>query len=137
GDKILKIDGKKADRMETSTINMLFANQVTVLRDGKEVTFPVNEDGVAEILADNEAKAYFGPRFPVVVDSLLPNGAAKNSGLLKGDKIVGVNGKPVQYFDQLVSELSQHKNQNVELNIERNNAKQNIDLKVDAKGELG
>ena len=137
GDKILKIDGKEADRMETSTINMLFADEVTVLRDGKEVTFPVNEDGVAEILADNEAKAYFGPRFPVVVDSLLPNGPAINSGLMKGDKIVGVNGKPIKYFDQLVSELSQNKNQNIILNVERNNAKQNIDVKVDAKGELG
>jgi regulator of sigma E protease len=50
GDKILKIDGKPAERMETSTINMLFADNVTVLRDGKEVTFPINEDGVAEVL---------------------------------------------------------------------------------------
>ena len=64
GDKILKIDGKIAERMETSTINMLFANDVTVLRDGKEVTFPVNEDGVAEVLAENEVKLYFGPRYP-------------------------------------------------------------------------
>ncbi|KIA84495.1 zinc metalloprotease [Kaistella solincola] len=137
GDKILKIDGKKADRMETSTINMLFANEVTVLRDSKEVTFPVNEDGVAEILAENEAKAYFSPRFPVVVDSLLPNGAAKNSGLLKGDKIVGVNDQPVRYFDELVTELSKNKNQDIVLNVERNNSRQNINVKVDAKGELG
>jgi hypothetical protein len=65
GDKILKIDGKPAERMETSTINMLFANNATVLRDGKEVTFPINEDGVAAVLAQSEAKAILVHDFPL------------------------------------------------------------------------
>ena len=137
GDKILKIDGKIAERMETSTINMLFANDVTVLRDGKEVTFPVNEDGVAEVLAENEVKLYFGPRYPVVIDSLFPKGAAQAAGLLKGDKIVGINGNSVQFFDELSPQLSQHKDQEIILNIERNNTLQKINVKVDQEGKLG
>ncbi|HCN11097.1 MAG TPA: RIP metalloprotease RseP [Chryseobacterium sp.] len=137
GDKILKIDGKPAERMETSTINMLFANNATVLRDGKEVTFPINEDGVAAVLAQSEAKAYFSPRFPAVIDSLFQNGTAKAAGLLKGDKIVGVNGKPIAFFDELGSELDKYKNQNISLDIERNNAPQKIDVKVDNKGKIG
>ena len=147
GDKILKIDGKPAERMETSTINMLFADQVTVLRDGKEVTFPVNEDGVADVLAENEAKMYFGPRYPVVVDSLFPKGGAQAAGLLKGDKIIGVNGKSIQFFDELGVELSKHKNQDVVLEVQRNNtplidgestiASEKVNVKVDNKGMLG
>ena len=137
GDKILKIDGKHAERMETSTVNMLFADEVTVERNGKEVTFPVNEQGVADVLKQNEAKAYFSPRFPFVIDSLLPNGAAKASGLLKGDKIVAVNGKPVKYFDELGTELAKFKNTNVKLDVERNSAVQQIDIKVDQQGKLG
>ena len=137
GDKILKIDGKPAERMETSTINMLFANNATVLRDGKEVTFPINEDGVAAVLAQSEAKAYFSPRFPAVIDSLFQNGTAKAAGLLKGDKIVGVNGKPIAFFDELGPELEKYKNQNISLDIERNNAPQKIDVKVDNKGKIG
>ncbi|HOB23489.1 MAG TPA: RIP metalloprotease RseP [Kaistella sp.] len=137
GDKILKIDGKPAERMETSTINMLFANNATVLRDGKEVTFPINEDGVAAVLAQSEAKAYFSPRFPAVIDSLFQNGTAKAAGLLKGDKIVGVNGKPIAFFDELGPELDKYKNQNISLDIERNNAPQKIDVRVDNKGKIG
>lgn len=137
GDKILKIDGKPAERMETSTINMLFANNATVLREGKEVTFPINEDGVAAVLAQSEAKAYFSPRFPAVIDSLFQNGTAKAAGLLKGDKIVGVNGKPIAFFDELGPELEKYKNQNISLDIERNNAPQKIDVKVDNKGKIG
>ena len=137
GDKILKIDGKPAERMETSTINMLFANNATVLREGKEVTFPINEDGVAAVLAQSEAKAYFSPRFPAVIDSLFQNGTAKAAGLLKGDKIVGVNGKPIAFLDELGTELEKYKNQNISLDIERNNAPQKIDVKVDNKGKIG
>ncbi len=137
GDKILKIDGKLAERMETSTVNMLFADEVTVNRGGKEVTFPVNEQGVAEVLKSNEAKAYFSPRFPVVVDSILANGSAKAAGILKGDKIVGVNNQPIQFFDQLGTELSKYKNKTVNLTVERNNSTQVIPVQVDKDGKLG
>ena len=147
GDKILKIDGKPAERLETSTINMLFANNVTVLRDGKEVTFPVNEDGVAEVLAENEAKLYFGPRYAIVIDSLFPKGPAQTAGLLKGDKIVGINGKSLQFFDELGSQLSDLKNQDIVLDIQRGNtpvidgestsALQKVNVKVSNEGKLG
>ena len=116
---------------------MLFANNATVLREGKEITFPINEDGVAAVLAQSEAKAYFSPRFPAVIDSLFQNGTAKAAGLLKGDKIVGVNGKPIAFFDELGPELDKYKNQNISLDIERNNAPQKIDVKVDNKGKIG
>ena len=147
GDKILKIDGKPAERMETSTINMLFANDVTVLRDGKEISFPINEDGVAEVLAQNEVKAYFTPRYPVVIDSLLPAGGAKAAGLLKGDRIVGINGKAVTFFDELEPQLSQLKNQEVVLDIQRNSnsvidgeknaVSEKVNVKVSKEGKLG
>ncbi len=137
GDKILKIDGKPAERMETSTINMLFADHATVLRNGKEVTFPIDENGVAAVLSENEAKAYFSPRYPVVIDSLFPNGPAKMAGLIKGDKIVGINGKPVSFFDEFGAELSKFKNQNINLTVERNNTTQELSVKVDANGKPG
>ncbi|MCZ2083764.1 MAG: RIP metalloprotease RseP [Flavobacteriales bacterium] len=139
GDKILKIDGKPAERMETSTINMLFANEVTVLRNGKEVTFPINEDGVADVLAENETKLYFGPRYPVVIDSLFPAGGAKAAGLLKGDRIVGINGKAIGFFDELQPQLAQFKNQDIILDIQRGNtpAVEKVNVKVSNEGKLG
>lgn len=137
GDKILKIDGKVADRFETSTVNMLFADEVTVLRNGKEVTFRVNENGVADVLKANEAKAYFSPRFPVVVDSILPKSGAEIGGLTKGDKIVGINGKSIQYFDQLSDELKNLKNQEAVISVVRNNQTLNNTIKVSNDGTIG
>ncbi len=137
GDRILKIDGKPAERMETSTVNMLFANEVTVLRDGKEVTFPVNEDGVAKVLAEDGARAYFSPRFPVVADSILPNSAAAAAGLMKGDRITAVNGQPVRFFDEMTAALKKYSNQAVTLQVERNGVQQELKGKIDNEGTLG
>lgn len=137
GDKILKIDGKTADRYETSVVNMLFANEATVLRNGKEVTFPINEDGVAEILKSNEAKTYFTQRFPIVVDSILPNSAAKNAGLQKEDKIIAINNKPTPFFDVLSDELNQLKNKTISLTIDRNGENIQKEINVNKEGKLG
>ena len=137
GDKILKIDGKPAERMETSSINMLFADNVTVLRDGKEVTFPINEDGVAEVLHANEAKLYFMNRFPAVVDTVIPNKPAMKAGLQKGDEIVGVNGKPTVYFDQLAEELKINKGKTIELDVLRNKQPLKLTANVGDDAKLG
>lgn len=137
GDKILKIDGKPAERMETSMINMLFANEATVLRNGKEVTFPVNENGVAEVIKSNEAKAYFSPRFPAVIDSVAPNMGAQKVGLLKGDRIISVNGKPALFFDEVSGEVTANKNKTITIGVERKGEKLELPVNVDAKGKIG
>lgn len=137
GDVILKIDGKPAERMETSTINMLFANEVTVMRDGQEVTFPVNENGVAAVLNQDGPKGYFATRSPVVVDSFSANSNAKIAGLMKGDKILSINNNKTNYFDQLSPVLKQNKNKIVSVEVLRNNAPEIFDIKVDNQGNLG
>ena len=136
GDKIIAIDGKPAERMETSTINMLFANNVSVLRNGKEVTFPINEDGVAEVLHANEAKLYFMNRFPAVVDSLIPNKPAIKAGLKKGDQIVGINGQKTEYYDQIGDILKANKGGKVTLAVIRNNQPLTLTSDVDKDGKL-
>lgn len=137
GDKILKIDGKPAERYETSTINMLFADNATVLRDGKEVTFPINQHGVADILKANESKAYFGHRFPAVVDSISPNSGAAAAKLQKGDHIVSINGKKIQFFDELSDELRANKGQTVPLGVVRNGQAVLLQAPVSKEGKLG
>lgn len=137
GDKILKIDGKPAERFETSIVNMLFANEATVLRDGKEVTFPINEDGVADVLKASEAKIYFSQRFPAIIDSILPNSSAANAGLQKGDKITAINNKPTLFFDILSDELNQLKNKTTSLTINRNGESIQKEITVSKEGKLG
>ena len=137
GDVILKIDGKSAERMETTTINMLFADEVTVLRNGKEVTFPVDENGVAAVLNQDGPKGYFTTRLPIVIGSITPKGNAEIAGLQKGDQIVGINNVKVGYFDELSAVLNQNKDKSVTVEVIRNNIPQNVEVKVSKEGKLG
>ncbi len=137
GDKILAIDGKPSPRFETSMVNMLFADEVTVLRDGNEVTFPVNELGVRDVLQANEARAYFSQRFPTVIDSVVAGSGASKASLRKGDQIVAIDNKPTPFFDQLSGELENKKNQTVALSINRNGETFQTEALVDKEGKLG
>ncbi len=137
GDKIVNIDGKPAERMETSTINMLFAHNVTVLRNGKEVTVPINEDGVAQVLKANEAKLYFTNRFPAVIDTIVPNKAAQKAGLQVGDKIVSVNDKPTEFYDQVTTEVKTNAGKPISIDVLRNGQAQKLTAEVDKDGKLG
>ena len=136
GDKILKIDGKPAERLENSMINMLLADEVTVERNGKEVTFKPNEDGIAHILGAKTAKLYISNRFAPVVDSLI-EGPAKQAGLQVGDKIVGVDGKKINFYDELSQDLSNKKNTTIKLEVLRNGELKTLDLSTSKDGKIG
>jgi regulator of sigma E protease len=137
GDKILKIDGKPAQRMENSFINILLSDSVTVLRGGKEVTFKTEEDGIADVLKDGQAKMFFMPRFPVAVGSVGEGYRTKFAGLEKGDKIVGINDEPIKFYDELLLNLNKNKDKIVNLQIIRKDVPISIEIPVSVGGKLG
>ncbi|WP_066438897.1 RIP metalloprotease RseP [Chryseobacterium sp. CCH4-E10] len=136
GDKIVSIDGKPADRLENASINILLGDHVTVLRNGKETTFPINKDGVADVLKQKEARLYITPRFPMIVDSLATP-SSKASGLTKGDKVIAINGQPTQYFDEVGTVLNQNKGKTVNIDVLRNGKPATVSAAVDRNGKLG
>jgi len=135
GDKIISIDGKPAERLENTSINILFSNQVTVLRDGKEISFPVNEDGVAEVIKQREAKLYIVPRVSNRVDSV--GASAKQAGLLNGDKMISINGKKAAFFNESSAILDQLKGQTVSIIVDRNGKQETLSVPVNNEGKLG
>jgi len=137
GDKILKIDERPAERLSNSMINMLFAKKATVIRNGEEITFNINEDGVADVIKSGSPKWYISARYPAVVDSIIPNSGAEKAGLEKGDKIVSINGVYIRFFDELLDKLSLQKNNSVVLGVQRNGKLIELTTEIDEKGKIG
>lgn len=137
GDQLIKIDGKPAERLETASLDLLFSNNATVIRDGKEVTFPVREEGVADVIKQREVKLYLAPRMPMVIDSVVAP-TAKEAGLRKGDKVIAVNGQPVKYYDEISSILDQNKGKKITLEVNRNGQPTIINnVALDNNGKIG
>lgn len=57
--------------------------------------------------------------FPAVVGDVIKGGAAEKAGVLKGDKILSVNGKKVATFTELRQEVEMHVDDKIKLEIER------------------
>lgn len=136
GDRIISIDGKEIKSFNSLGVEILFADKVNVLRDGKEIVLDINKEGVGEVLKTGTG-GYLSVRTPTIVDSVLEGKPAKLAGLEKGDKIVGINGQPTLFFDEVTKALELNKNQKVSVEFIRNNDHKNVEVVTDEHGKLG
>ena len=98
GDILVSADGVPFERyggdMLTSIVD---ARQVSVLRNGQEVSVYIPEDMMERLLADSVRFASF--RYPFVIYSIMPGQPAALAGLQPGDSITQLDGRNIAYFD--------------------------------------
>ena len=99
GDNIIAVQGQPILKQGTvgSSIIMNEAKTLTVLRDGKKVELAVPA-GIISQLSKNRLFGLAGPRYPVIVDSILPSAKVKEGDVRKGDTLIAVEGHPIQYM---------------------------------------
>ncbi|MGV8945890.1 MAG: RIP metalloprotease RseP [Lutibacter sp.] len=130
GDKILKFDG--VEPLDVTAINKhLFLRGITSL----EV---IHENGTTETLSIPEdignkmwAKGIMEPfsvRSEAIIDSVIVDSPAEKAGLLKNDKIVSVNGTPVEFWQDFTKLIQNSKAENVTVGVERNGTIETITL---------
>ena len=100
GDIPLRTDAVELERMDGDMFRAISeAHSVTVLRDGKEVTFSLPGDlSLLEMLKDQ-------PRFaevlmPSRIDSVTAGGVADKAGILAGDELIGYNGQAFSTWNE-------------------------------------
>lgn len=100
GDNPLRTDAVELERMDGDMFRAISeAHSVTVLRDGKEVTFSLPGDlSLLEMLKDQ-------PRFaevlmPSRIDSVTAGGVADKAGIRAGDELIGYNGQAFSTWNE-------------------------------------
>ena len=80
------------------------AHRVDIIRDGKpmSITLPGNLNLLGMLKAD---PSFVRPLLPAQVDSILPGSPAAGIGLQKGDKILALNGAPIDSYNEFVDQL--------------------------------
>jgi regulator of sigma E protease len=136
GDKILKVDGKAQTKFEQLPLEILFGDNITVERDGKEETFNLSDEGKREVIK-RAGKNFLAAREEVVVDTIIPGFPAEKAGLVKNDQIIAVNGKSTRFFDEFTAAIQLIKNDTVSLTVKRNNEELLIKAKTNEEGKLG
>ncbi|ETN93983.1 RIP metalloprotease RseP [Zhouia amylolytica] len=139
GDKILSVNDKELD-------NALRFNSYLLVRDVSNVKVE-HIDGTQETLrlpdtiGDYIFKKGLMPAFQLrtnpILDTIIADSQAEKAGLLKGDKVLAVDGKNVTFFDEIGSHLKDKPNYDTQLVVERGNQIDTITATTDEDGKLG
>ena len=136
GDKIIAVDNEKPQAFNGVFESLLYAESVTLERDGitKELALPSNF--IAQLL-ESEGRILFAPRIPTIISGFPANSNAKNAGFEKKDRIVSVNGVETKYFDEFKNELQQYKGENISVRVNRFGEEFILSVDVTNEGMIG
>jgi regulator of sigma E protease len=136
GDKIVSIDGKNVTNFGDVPIDILLGDKMTVNRNGKNVSFNL-EDDVKRLVLESQGKRFLSPAIIPIIGKVSPNSNADKAKILKGDKIIAVNQEPIQFWDELVQSIQSHKNDSLSLAINRNDKIVNLKVYVPDSLRIG
>ncbi|GGF76227.1 RIP metalloprotease RseP [Wenyingzhuangia marina] len=139
GDTFLKVDGKPVE-------NVLDVNKQLFLRDVKDIEV-LHIDGTVENLSipENIGKEMwqlndlkpFTPRFAAVIDSVIEGEPASQSGFMKHDRIVSVNGEKSVYWGDFTSKIQESNGEAIVVEVDRDGALVTLTVTPDENKKIG
>lgn len=140
GDKIVKVNGKSFTDFNDVIGSDVFLgsnSSYTVNRNGQEIDIDIPNNFI-EKLSDPEEKGNFiGPARPFKIAELAPGEPAEKAGLEVGDKIVAINGAPINFYHELQAQLPTLKNQTAKFVVLRDGKQKDVNVKVSGEGTIG
>jgi len=139
GDKIIAINGESFEKFnDIKDPNRLLESNsyYTVLRGEEKIDLPIPSNFI-EMFSSKDADDLFVEKiYPFMVGPLTKGKGAEKAGLKPMDRIVGIDGNPIQYYHEFKDELGKHAGQVAKLEIQRPTDKEmteftNLDLDVE------
>ena len=114
GDELVCTDKKALDRFDGDMYRAIAeAGTVTVLRQGTEVTITMPEEFTLFDL-QRDAQPFVQFLNPMMLDSVVAEGAAAQAGLQHGDNIISINDTPTATWTTFTTALNQLRQQEAE-----------------------
>jgi len=107
---------------------------IQITRNGKDTSISVPDDIQSTLIKNRD---FVSVRIPFVAADFSSESPAKVAGIQVGDKLVGINGEELLFFDQYPPKLALLKSTEAMVSVERNGIKQDIKVTVTAEGKLG
>ena len=95
---------------------------------GAHVTRPLDMSAVSKEDLDRDFLGKVGlrpfrPRAPALLGRILPQSAAERAGLLQGDRVISISGKPIATWSDFTAEVSSSPGRSLLLEIERSGSR--------------
>jgi regulator of sigma E protease len=136
GDRILSLDGVEVERW-TSIHHDIVVNEPRVIqveRDGTLVDINVPEGMTSKLLKLERA---IEPRIPCEIGMLAEDGALMEAGAELSDRIVGVDGQAVYFYDEFMELTRGKANTDFDIALLRNGDTLNVQVTTSEEGKFG
>jgi len=136
GDRILALDGVEVERW-TSIHHDIVVNEpqeIQVERDGRIIDLHVPEGMTSKLLKVERA---IEPRIPCEIGIMAEDGGLMGAGAELGDRIVGVNGQAVFFYDEFMEHTGGVANTSFDLSLLRDADTLNIQVTTNEDGKFG
>ena len=136
GDRILAMDDYVPQNfgMLQADLARRGVHKVKVLRDSDTLDLYIDQAMIGDVL---NSPLMFDLAVPFVVDSVMASSANADAGLLKGDRIVSLDGEDVPFLQDSRPILSARADSTVQASVVRGTDTLSMPLQVDTAGRLG
>ena len=135
GDKIISVDGVKADRFHDLNEKILLGKEIVVERNGSEQKIVLPVDFINQLM-NGKKISVVELRLPFIVSGIEDKSANK-SVVQEKDIITNFNGVPVQYADQIVAAIKDIKSKTVPAIIKRDGKEIAVSIVVNDSSKMG
>ncbi len=136
GDKILAVDGKKSRKFDKARLDILLGDEVTVEREGREITIPISDEGKATLFA-TEGINFMTYRQKAVIKEVSEQSVADKAGIQPGDQITQVNGQAIDYWNDFTKVVRASPDKELGIAVFRDGRTEELQLKVPSEGLIG
>ena len=95
----------------------------TVVRNGETKILTAPDNFLGD-MGEKQLGLIF--KYEPIIGMVMPGSPAEKAGLLTGDRIVSINGNPINYFDEIPALLQKQTSGSVNLVIQRNHVTENL-----------
>ena len=136
GDKILAVDGKKTRKFDKARLEILLGDEVTVERNGEEVTIPISDEGKAMLFATEGINFMYYRQKPVIME-VEPGSVAERAGIQAGDEITAVNGQPTEFWNEFTKVVRASPGKELQITLLRDGREEQTTLTVPEESRIG
>ncbi|WP_324024377.1 RIP metalloprotease RseP [Maribacter sp. BPC-D8] len=137
GDKIIAVDDKKIVSINSIVPEIVYGENITIERDGNTIEKEIPVDFIETISENKESVRFISPRNPFIINTIPEDSPNVNSGFLKGDALVAVEGAPVEYLDQVRPLLESNKGNTINVIVKRDGVDVPLKAKISEEGKMG
>jgi regulator of sigma E protease len=136
GDYITSVDNVEVDNFNAVISTIIFnqAKTIQVLRDNQKVNIILPKNFINALI--NKKQEVILPRVPFLIGAFAKNSPGKEAGLKIGDRLIAIDGKKAEFFDEFKTAL-RHKNKVLKITVDRKGKSVEISTNVPESGKIG